>query len=1042
MLSLFLLSTILSNAQTVTVTGTVTDESNVPLIGANVLVRGTSNGTVTDFDGNYSITVNQGDVLVVSYTGYQTKESTVGTGTTINFTLLEDAQSLDEVILIGYGSRKRTDVVSSVSTVDNDFLEAQPSADATRALQGSASGVTVVSSARPGQQAQVRIRGLGSINGNSPLYIVDGVNGGAVPPPDQIESMQVLKDASSTAIYGARGASGVILITTKSGRRNQAPKFQFNVRTGFGKSNAKYDLITDPNLIGQMIWLEQTNDGIVPNHPHFSFDPNDIKGTRVNDYLFPNGASIGDPSTDPSLYQERDYPITLTNKNGTDWMKESFRTALLQDYNLSVSGGSEKTVYSFNGSYFKEDGVFKNNSFNRYAFRTNVESQITDWLTVGKRIGATLSESRGNNPGFNAYVETSPLIPIYDIAGNWAGGVVGGNLNDGPNPVGHLFRERKDLRKNLNLVGTFYVEIEPIENLKFKSLFGYNMNWYSNHNPRFGDPENTNGSFVNTLGETRGNNLTWNFTNTASYSKTINEAHAFEIVLGMESTKFNLDEIEAGRAGYISTQDEFYYLESGAGAITNGSDAAAWSLFSLFSRAFYSYNDKYMIEGTVRRDGSSRFGANNRYGVFPAVSAGWMISNESFMEGTSGWLNRLKLRAGWGESGNDQIGNYNGFTTFGSGLGNSYYGIGGGDNTISLGYQSTEFGNPDAKWETTESTNIGLDATLFKGLDLSVEFWKKKTSDMLFRTTIPAVEGQALAPFVNVGTMDNKGVDIELTYRQTVNEDFNYSIGVNLSTYKNKVTKLSGADGDQLLGRAERGQRYTRAVTGRSFPEFYGYIVDGIFQTQEQADAHPVNGDYNQPGNLIIRDVDGNGEITPEDRTWIGNPHPDFTAGINIGVQYKNFDLTSIWYASVGNDIVNYHDRFPRWGLFQGPKSADRLFRSWGSPYLDDNRNAVLPKASSTTSFEQNTSTEHIEDGSFLRMKSIQLGYNLPDAMLEKLGFSNLRLYVMGTNLITLFDTYSGLDVEVSPENEIDRGFDEGTWPQPKQIIFGINIGI
>ncbi len=1047
LLLFFLLSAFLLQAQTVNVTGTVTDESNEPLAGANVLVKGTSKGAYTDFDGKYTISVDAGEVLVVSYTGFITKEITVGSNTTINVALVEDAQSLDEVVLIGYGSRKKTNVVSAMSKVDKDFLDQQPSGDATRALQGSASGVTVVASARPGQQAQVRIRGIGSINGNNPLYVVDGVIGAALPPPTQIETIQVLKDASSTAIYGARGASGVILVKTKTGRKEQAAKFEFNVRTGVGINNAKYDLVTDPNLIGQMIWLEQTNDGITPSHAHFQFDPNNISATRVNDYLFPNGASIGDPSTDPSLYEERNYPITLTNQNGTDWLEELYRPALLQDYTISVSGGSAKTSYAMSANFFSEEGVFKYNGFKRYAFRSNVDSELTDWLTIGQRLGATLSESKGNTVGFNAIVETSPLIPVFDVAGNYAGGVVGGNLNDGPNPLGNNFRQRRDLRKTLNVTGNFYLEVKPIKDLSVKTLFGYNMNWFSNHDPRFGDPENTNGTTVNTLTETRSNFLTWNWSNTLSYSKTIAEKHNFDILLGAEATQNEFDQIQAGRAGFISTNEDFYELSSGASDVTNSSSSSEGAVFSLFSRLFYSYDDKYMIEGTVRRDGSSNFLAANKYAVFPAVSAGWVISNESFMEGTSNWLRQLKLRAGWGESGNDNVGgSLNGYDGFGSGLGNSYYGIAGGDNTISLGYQSTSKGNPDAVWETTQSTNFGIDATLAFGLNLSVDFWKKKTSDLLFQVAIPDVEGIARAPFINIGDIENKGLDVELNFNKQVSNDFSYSVGLNVSTYKNKVLKFSGNDDEFLTGRSQRSQVYTRAQVGRAFPEFFGYVVDGIFQTQAEADNHPTNGTYNEPGNLKIRDVDGDGEITADDRTWIGNPHPDFTAGLNLGFEYKNFDLSMIWYTSVGNDLINYYNRFTRYGLFQGPKSADRLFRSWGSPYLDNNADAVLPKASSTTSFEQNTHSDLIEDGSFLRMKNIQIGFNVPDTILDKFGLSQMRLYIMGTNLITLFDNYSGLDVEIAPPTfpltEIDRGFDLGTWPQPKQFIFGVNISM
>lgn len=1029
-------------SQEINVSGTVTDELNVPMFGANVLIKGTAKGVVTDFDGNFSLLANVSDVLVISYTGYTVKEVTVNNDSPITVQLEIDSQELEEVVIIGYGSRKKADVTGAVSTVKENYIEQQASQDATRALQGSASGVTVVASARPGQQAQVRIRGLGTINGNGPLYVVDGVYGASLPPTNQIASMQVLKDASSTAIYGARGANGVILITTNTGRKGQPAKVNVNLRSGVGTANSKYDLVTDPALIGQQIWLERTNSGIVPSHAHFNFDPNDIRATTVNDYLFPNGASIGDPETDPSLYKVRDYPITFTNKEGTDWMQELYQPALLQDIVLSVNGGSEKTTYSLSGNYFSEEGVLKYNSFNRYAVRANIDSKVKEWLTIGERLGVTLNESRGNTAGFNTIIETSPLIPVFDIAGNYAGGIVGGGLNDGPNPLGNNFRERKDKRTTLNVTGNIYTQINPWKNLIFKSLFGYNLNWYSNHDPRFADPENTNGTTGHTLTEVRGDNLTWNFTNTFNYTKTFNDIHNVDILLGTESTRFRYDQISAGRENFISTDDDFFILSSGSDNQTNDAEAAEWALNSYFARAYYSFDDKYMIEGTLRRDGSSRFGANNRYGNFPAVSGGWVVSKENFLS-ESTWLNYLKLRAGYGQSGNDQIGNYNGFSTFGSGLGSSFYGLGGNDGTIVQGFQSTAIGNPDAKWETTTSTNFAFDATFFKRLNITVDVWEKNTDEMLFPVAIPAVQGFAIAPSVNIGSMENNGIDVELSYSGGGYREgaFSYNVGVIFSQYKNRIKELSGTDGEFIVGINQRAQTYTRAQTGSAFPEFYGYVVEGIFQTQAEADSHPLNGTYNQPGNLKIADIDGSGDITPDDRTFIGNPNPDFTAGLNLGMSYRNFDFSASFYTSQGNDAINYYNRFTRYGLFQGPKSADRLYKSWGSPYLADNADAILPKATSQTGFEQNTHSDMVEDASYIRLQNAQLGFNVPSKILEKIDLSSLRIYLMGTNLFTISD-YSGLDAEIFVNNEIDRGLDLGTWPAPRQIIFGLNIGL
>ncbi|WP_010182931.1 SusC/RagA family TonB-linked outer membrane protein [Aquimarina agarilytica] len=1047
LLFFFICFTTLFHAQTLSLNGTVTNELNQPLPGTNIVEKGTNNGVVADFDGNFSIDVANNAVLIVSYIGFTTQEILINNQTNLQIQLTEDAAALDEVVIIGYGSRRKNDVTGAVSTVKKSYIKQQAAGDATRALQGSASGVTVVASARPGEQAQVRIRGLGTINSNEPLYVVDGVFGAQLPPTNQIESMQVLKDATSTAIYGSRGANGVILITTKTGRVGQPAKVELNIRTGIGTANSKYDLITDPALIGQQIWLEQTNDGITPNHAHFNFDPNDIRATTVNDYLFPNGGSIGDPATDPSLYVEREYPISLTNQNGTDWLKELYQPAPITDITLSVTGGSKKTSYALSGNYFKEEGVLKYNSFDRYAFRANTDSQVKDWLKIGQRLGVIMTQSKGNTAGFNTIIETSPLIPVRDIAGNFAGGIVGGGLNDGPNPLGNNFRQRKDERTALTATGNFYMEINPIKNTTFKSLFGYNTTWNSNHDPRFADPENTNGTTGNSLTETRSKNLTWNWTNTISYNKTFNELHNFELLLGTEATRFEFDQISAGREGFISTDDDFFVLSSGSENQTNDSDATAWALNSYFGRAYYSYDNKYMVEATIRSDRSSRFGKNSKWGNFPAISGGWVISNEGFLN-DSNWIDHLKLRAGWGQSGNDRIGDYNGFSTFGSGLGASFYGIGGADGTIVQGFQSTAIGNPNAKWETTTSTNFAIDATLFNRINMTLDLWKKDTSDMLFPVEIPAVEGIANAPSVNIGDMENKGIDLELSYNGGGNNDgdFKYSLGFIFSKYNNKIKKLSNNDDDFIVGREQRSQRYTRAEIGTSFPEFFGYIVDGIFQTQEEADSHAPNGNYNQPGNLKIRDFNGDGVITADDRTYIGNPNPDFTAGLNIKLEYKNFDFSASLYTSQGNDAINYYNRFTRYGLFQGPKSADRLFRSWGSPYLDNNANAVLPKASSQTSFEQNTHSDLVEDASFIRLQNAQLGFNIPQNILDDMNISSMRIYLMATNLFTISD-YSGLDAEVSvnrdnpDENiEINRGLDLGNWPAPKQIIVGLDI--
>ncbi len=1042
-LLLFISLTAVIYAQKINVEGTVSDQRET-LIGVNILVKGSTLGTISDLNGNFSLEVDPDDVLVFSYTGYASQEVSINGRSRIDVEMRSDATTLDEVVVIGYGTRRKGDITGAVTSVNNDYLDQQPVANVTKALQGSASGVTVVAPATPGGNAEVRIRGMGTINNNDPLWVVDGVFDAPPPPPSQVESIQILKDASSTAIYGARGANGVILVTTKMGQQNQAPRIEFSLRTGINSPSAKYDLMTDPQLIGEMIWLELNNDGIPTAHPHFGTGTTPV----VNEFLFPNGGSAGDPGTDLALYDQQTYPITRTNLQGTDWLDVIYNNGQIQDYNLSVTGGSEKTTYSFQGNFLQEEGLLEYTSFDRYALRSNVDSRIGNWLKVGQRLGVTFSEGKGYNGNnsrglFRSINEVSPLIPVYDEGGNWAGGIVGG-LNDGPNPLGFLNRLKDNSRKSYNMNGNFFAEISPIAGLSIKTLFGYNLQNGRNFSPQLPAWEDTNGARSTQLSESTSNNTTWNWSNTINYAKTINEVHSINVLLGVEARRTTARWSGASRQGYFSNELEFLVLDAGAGSQLNFGSGFARATSSAFGRLLYSFKSKYLLEATLRRDGSSVLG-NDKYGVFPAFSVAWRLSDETFLANSS-WINDLKVRVSYGQSGNDQTNNpYNSFSTFGSNPGSSFYAIDGSDNNITLGYQSLAIGNPAARWETTTTTNFAIDATLFRSLDITLDIWNKDTDDMLFNVAIPGTAGAAIAPAVNIGSMANQGFDITVDYRGKIGQNLGYNIAATFSRYKNEVTKLSDTEGEFIAGDDVRGQIYTRAAVGHAFPEFFGYIVDGIFQTQAEVDAHAVNGTYNQPGNLIIRDVDGDGIIAPEDRTFIGSPHPDFTTGLNLGLDYKGFDISATFYASVGNDIANYTSRFRRYGLFQGPKAPDRLFKSWGSPYLENNADAVLPKASSTTSFEQNASTAYLEDGSFLRLQNLQLGYNFPENWLEKLRIQNARIYLMGANLFTITE-YSGLDPEITTRavngqrGEINRGIDIGGWPISKQFMVGLNI--
>ena len=1029
-----------------TITGMVTDEDGEALIGATVTVKGTTIGTITDVEGQYGIQVSpEAETLVFSFVGMETQEISIGGQAEINATLNPDIRGLEEVVVIGYGSRKKENLTGSVATVDTEDLSLNPTGNITQSLQGMAPGVEVTNSNTPGSDAKIRIRGLGTINNNNPLWVIDGVpSWGGINQinPAEIESINVLKDAASTAIYGARGANGVILVTTIQGKKGQKPQINFNVRYGTVRNTQEHDMLNVEEF-GEMLWLQSQNSDVVPTHPIYGSGAE----PRIPRYLIPAGAD----EADLSLYDQETFPITEANAAGTDWYKEVYNPGMTQEYTLAVTGGSENTTYGFSAGYLDEEGIVKRTGFDRYSFRSNISTDITNWLEVGQNIGLShinnwgYQDEGGSNSTFGQLLELTAIMPVYDVMGNYAPVSRLNGLQANNNPVARADRRQDFTRKNIGILGNAYAKITFIENLSLKSSLGINFNDYHAKSPLEPNPESYVARPDAILTEDASEVRQWNWINTLNYSTTFADRHLVEVLLGTEAISNRSQNFSASRTQFFLTSEDYWVLDAGEGEMLNSGSASDWSTFSVFGRLHYELDNKYLLDATLRRDGSSRFGRENRYGTFPAFALGWRVSQENFMAGINNWMDFLKIRASWGQSGNDQIGNYNGFTTFRSSRDFSYYPITGSNNTITPGFESAAFGNPDAKWETITSINVGVDATFFNFIDLTVDLWQRNTEDMLYPRGIPFVFGRADIPSVNIGDMKNTGVDIQLGLNGSgLNNNLKYNVSANVSHYRNEIVKLSDVDQEAIIGSSIREQVYTRAEKGTAFPQFFGYEILGIFQTEEEANNHPAafgeDGTYNAPGHFKYKDVNQDGVINDDDRTYIGNPHPDFTAGLNASIQYKQFDLAAAFYASVGNDILNLTRRTLDFNLFQRNRSARRLYESWGSPYLENNEDAKMPIAELNDTGSQLPSSYYVEDGSYLRLRSIQLGYNVPKDFLQTISLSNLRVYLMANNLFTI-TKYSGLDPQIQTSDR-SFGIDLGNWPAPKRFLIGVSIGL
>ncbi|WP_394367448.1 SusC/RagA family TonB-linked outer membrane protein [Rudanella paleaurantiibacter] len=1059
-------------AQDRKITGRVTDASeNAGLPGVNIVVTGTQTGVVTDANGDYTLNVPANrDRLTVSAIGFESQEVNIGNKTQINIQLRPDIKTLSEVVVTGYGAQSKRDITGAVATVDTKQLLSVPATNLGQALQGRVSGVQVGNDNSPGGGVMVRIRGFGTINDNSPLYVIDGVptkgNLNTLNLND-IESMQILKDASASSIYGSRAGNGVVIITTKKGKAGK-PKFTYDTYYGSQRHGKLLDMLNTKEY-ADLVWESRKNAGAVaangnPVHSQFGNGATPV----IPDYVFPSGAFEGDPrvardasgnyinygnNIDGADFNKTKWLITKANKEGTNWLEEVFgRVAPIQNHQLGVSGGNESGRYAMGLNYFNQQGIMQYTGYKRYSLRANTEFNVTKRVRVGEnfqvaygeRIGQPNGNSNESNPISFAY-RIQPIIPVYDVTGAFAG-TRGGDLDNANNPMALLYRNRNNVQKEIRLFGNAFAEVDVAKNLTARTSFGIDYNIFNLRNYTIRDIESAEARGSNLLQTSNNYDWTWTWYNTLTYNVDLGSLHRLNIIAGTEAIKSYFETFDASRTNFAVDDLDNRYLSAGTGVQTNNGTASNWSLASEFAKVNYAFNDRYLLDLTLRRDRSSRFARDFRTAYFPAVSAGWRFSQEGFLKDVS-WLDDAKLRIGYGQTGNQEIGNYNSFTQFGTNPITSFYDLNGSRTNAVPGYELTQFGNANAKWETTTSTNIGIDASMFKNrLTVALDWYTRQTSDMLFPVAAPLTQGVASVPFQNIGKMSNKGIDLAITYNgRTALRDLTYDVSANFSTYRNQVTKTNGDPNTQYFGiNDERIQNFVVTQQGHPISSFFGYVVDGIFQTNEEAKAHPVQfgnaTTENVAGRFKFRDVNNDGVINTKDQTIIGNPHPGFTYGLNLGVNYRTFSLTLFGQGVQGNQIFNYTKYWTDFPTFGGNRSTRMLYQSWRPGATD----AVLPRLTSSDQVSIQPSTYYLESGSYFRLKNIQLTYRLPQALLNKLQVGGLSVYIQGQNMLT-FTKYSGMDPEInlrnySAGNDRQIGVDGGAYPVAKTVLLGLNL--
>lgn len=1042
-------------AQT-TITGKVTaGDDQQPIIGASVKIKGTNTGVITRSDGTFSINASEGNVLVVSYLGFSTEETTIGAGRNYQITLMPSTSSLDEIVVTGYSSEKKKDITGSVSIVNVADMKTIPAGSPEQMLQGRASGVNIITSGQPGSGSNIRIRGITSFGNTDPLVIVDGVQASLTNiNANDIESIQVLKDAGAASIYGVRGANGVIVVTTKKG--SGTPKITYESYYGTQRPLGKDFNLLNPQEMADLTWRAYRNSGTDidpvtgnPVHPQYGSGAKPV----LPDYILPSGAKEGDAAVNAALYNidftKPAYQIVRANKQGTDWFNELFKPAPIQNHTLTASGGSDKSTYLFSTGYFNQQGTLAETYLKRYSARMNTQFNVKKNIRFGENAYVFYRDNpqignQGEGNEISQVYRTQPIVPVYDIAGNFGGGA-GSRLGQGYNPIASRTRSKDNKGNQWDVQGNAFAEVDFLKKLTARTSFGGTLNLGYYYFFGFRTYENAENVGQNSYSENSYYNRNWTWTNSVTYSDVFAEKHNLKVFAATEAIEYYGRNLGGNRVNLFSNDPNFRNLVNGSPAgQQNYSGAYQSSLFSLIGRLDYSFDDRYLFSATVRRDGSSVFGPESRYGIFPSVTAGWRISNERFMKGID-WINDLKFRGGYGILGSQaNVNANNAFTLFGGSPNNTYYDIGGTNGSSVLGFRETSIGNPATSWEENKITNVGLDATLFNSkFEISAEWYKKSIKGLLFGQPLPATAGGAGRPTINIGNVENSGIDLNATYRDRIAEDWSYDVGVIFTTYNNNITNIPG---EYFGAGGSRIGDFARNQVGHPIGAFFGYDVLGLFQSAADVTSSPKQ-DAAAPGRFKYRDVNNDGAITDVDRTFFGNPNPDFTYGLNLGATYKKFDFSAFFYGSQGNDVINYvrwwTDFFPS---FQGVKSRDALYNSW----TPSNTGARTPIVENVSNFSNNgvPNSYYKEDGSYLRCKSLILGYTVAPSSLSRYGIDRLRVYVQAANLFTITD-YTGLDPELSGayDDQTGRasnrafGIDYGNYPNnQRNFNFGVNL--